>query len=97
MNDREAFENWYWDKWEGCPVFVANTKERTFRKYKDSLKYFNNHVQRSCEGWQAAIAHKQAEIVSLREALHQIANETYDSWSNGAKAGQLAKEALENT
>jgi hypothetical protein len=65
MNDREAFEKWYWDKWEGCPVFVANTKERTFRKYKDSLKYFNNQVQRSCEGWQAAIASQQGEAVGF--------------------------------
>jgi uncharacterized coiled-coil protein SlyX len=69
MNDREAFEKWYWDKWEGCPVFVANTKERTFRKYKDSLKYFNNQVQRSCEGWQAAIASQEATINTLNAAI----------------------------
>jgi hypothetical protein len=73
MNDREAFEKWYWDKWEGCSMFVANTKEGTFRKYKDSLKYINSQVQRSCEGWQAAIALQQADIARLRDALVKIA------------------------
>ena len=30
----------------------------------------------------------------LREALREIAAETYDSWTNGAKAQRIAESAL---
>ena len=37
---------------------------------------------------------QHAEIERLREALREIADETYDSWTNGAKAQRIAKSAL---
>jgi hypothetical protein len=33
-------------------------------------------------------------VEPLIEALREIADETYDSWTNGAKAGRLAKDAI---
>ena len=37
------------------------------------------------------------QVRMLREALDDIATETYDSWTNGAKAGKIARAALAAT
>ncbi len=37
----------------------------------------------------------QSEIARLREALRSIAEMTYDKWTNGAIAGNIARQALQ--
>lgn len=39
----------------------------------------------------------EAEAEALRNALESIASMTYDSWSNGAIAGEIARYALDAT
>lgn len=44
----------------------------------------------------AAIERLQAENQALRGALREIAGMTYDSWTNGARAGELACAAMKD-
>jgi hypothetical protein len=37
------------------------------------------------------------EIERLRAALHDIADMTYDSWTNGARSGEVARAAIDKT
>lgn len=45
----------------------------------------------------AEITRLRAEAEALRNALESIASMTYDSWSNGAIAGEIARYALDAT
>ena len=45
----------------------------------------------------AEITRLRAEAEVLRKALESIASMTYDSWSNGAIAGEIARYALDAT
>ena len=52
------------------------------------------------EGIAELVAERDAlreQVRVLREALDDIATETYDSWTNGAKAGKIARAALAAT
>ena len=42
----------------------------------------------------ATIERLTAERDALRVALEEIAGMTYDSWTNGARAGEIARAAL---
>jgi hypothetical protein len=42
----------------------------------------------------AEIERLTADNERLREALREIADETYDTWTNGAKAQRIAESAL---
>lgn len=42
----------------------------------------------------AHAASLEAEVARLRAALEEIADMTYDKWTNGARAGDIAIQAL---
>ena len=46
------------------------------------------------EAFTIGVEHLRQENERLREALREIADETYDTWTNGAKAQRIAESAL---
>jgi hypothetical protein len=65
-------------------------------KYEGDEQFEADPFEMFNEGWQAAIAHKQAEIARLREALNEITS-LAESDFGAVLMIKLAKQALENT
>ena len=69
--------------------------------YADSETRWDSCYAEAITALRAALAAPSEDIETLRrenerlrEALREIAAETYDSWTNGAKAQRIAESAL---
>ena len=69
--------------------------------HTDIVERLNGFQSAAAQSWAheaaAEITRLRAEDEVLRKALESIASMTYDSWSNGAIAGEIARYALDAT
>lgn len=63
--------------------------------YPDGIEWFTaNQLLAYAAPLVARVAELQAELSRARSALESISEMTYDSWTNGARAKQIADAAI---